>query len=108
VSEPSANRVELTGQLIEISALRHTPAGVPVLSFTIRHRSQQFEAGLPREVNLEAPGIAMGTPANLLAGARPGLQVRVSGFLAAKSLRNQQPVLRVNTIEFLEGTKDGL
>ncbi len=108
MSEPSANRVELTGQLIEISALRHTPAGVPVLGFTIRHCSRQVEAGLPREVDLEASGVALGIPANLLAGARPGMQVRVSGFLAAKSLRSRQPVLHVNAIEFLEGTKDGL
>lgn len=98
----------LTGQLIEIAALRHTPAGVPVLNFRIRHRSQQSEAGLPRDVEIEIQAVALGTTANLLVGTQAGTQVSLTGFLAAKSLRSAQPVLHVNEIEFLEGTKNGI
>jgi len=33
--------------------------------------------------------------------------MRVSGFLAAKSLRSRIPVFHLNKIEFLEGMKNG-
>jgi primosomal replication protein N len=33
----------------------------------------------------------------------PGTALRVSGFLAAKSLRSRSPVVHLNKIEFLEG-----
>lgn len=84
-----------------------TPAGVPVLGFRIRHRSRQVEAGLPRDVEVEIQAKAMGQVASLLADAKLGFYVRVTGFLAQKSARSRQPVFHVNTIEFVEGMKNG-
>ena len=97
------NRLELTGQVIELEALRHTPAGVPVLNFKLEHRSRQEEAGHPREVELDLAAKAVGDLARLLAGVKLGGRIRVAGFLAAKSAKYRQPVLHVTAIEFLEG-----
>lgn len=102
-SGTDTNRLELTGQVMELEVLRHTPAGLPVLNFTLEHRSRQDEAGLSRDVELEIAAKALGDQARLLAGTKLGGRIRVAGFMAAKSARNRQPVLHVTAIEFLEG-----
>ncbi|MBI5922045.1 MAG: primosomal replication protein N [Betaproteobacteria bacterium] len=98
----------LTGKLLELAALRYTPAGIPALNFRIVHHSQQVEAGSPRLVECEMPALALGQTALLLAGAKPGDALRLTGFLAAKSLKSRTPVLHVNEIEFLEGIDHGI
>lgn len=108
MSPGATNDVVLSGCLVEISSLRYTPAGLPVLNFRVRHESRQTEAGMPRDVKLEAQAVALGAPANLLTGSKLGTQVRLAGFLAAKGLRRTQPVLHVTEIEFLEGSLDGI
>ncbi|MBI2306156.1 MAG: primosomal replication protein N [Rhodocyclales bacterium] len=97
------NRIELTGHLIERLALRYTPAGVPVTECRIRHESEQVEAGSPRRVECEVPAIGLGDPAKWLQAATTGSEVRVTGFLAAKSRNSKQLVLHIEHIEFLEG-----
>ena len=97
------NRTLLAGSLIELDSLRYTPAGIPALNFRIAHQSMQQEAGVQRTVECEMLCVALGPTANLLAGAKPGDKVKLSGFLAAKSLKSRTPVLHVDTIEFLEG-----
>ncbi len=81
--------------------MRYTPAGIPVIEFRLVHASEQEEAGAKRKVECEMPCIALGTPAQLLDGAKPGDGLRIGGFLAAKSLKNRSAVLHVNKIEFL-------
>jgi len=102
------NQLTITGNLIELAHLRHTPAGVPVLNFRIAHASEQIEAGLPRKVECELQAVALGQTALLLRGAKPGDGVKLSGFLAAKSTQSMQPVLHVERIEFLEGMNHGV
>ena len=84
-----------------------TPAGVPVIECLLAHRSRQLEAGIEREVSCELRAVVMGEQARLLAAAKPGAQVKVAGFMAARSLKSRSPVLHVNTVEFLEGTNHG-
>lgn len=93
---------------MELDALRHTPAGVPVIEFLLQHESEQLEAGQMRRVECEMACVALGDPARVMSGARPGGQLRVGGFLAAKSLKRRSPVLHVDTIEFLEGANHGV
>ncbi len=88
--------------------MRYTPGGVPVMAGRIEHRSRQTEAGVPRNVELELQVVAVGEKAKLLAVARLGSAARISGFLAAKSLRSRAPVLHIDTIEFLEGMNHGI
>ncbi|OIR00888.1 primosomal replication protein n [mine drainage metagenome] len=98
----------LAGSLLELAALRFTPAGIPALNFQIAHASTQSEAGAERQVSCEMACVALGPVAQLLSGARPGDGLRLTGFLSAKSLKSRTPVLHVNAIEFLEGMDHGI
>ena len=53
-----ANRVEISGVITGLQALRHTPAGVPVIEFRLRHESERAEAGMKRRVQAELDAIA--------------------------------------------------
>ncbi|WP_068635350.1 primosomal replication protein N [Thauera butanivorans] len=101
--DPGLNELRLDARLAELLPLRRTPAGVPVASCVLAHESKQIEAGLARDVSVEMQAVAVGDLAGVLAAAKPGAAVRISGFLAARSLRSRSPVLHLNTIEFLEG-----
>ena len=98
----------LEGSLLELAALRYTPAGIPALNFRIAHASAQTEAGVNRQVECEMACVALGQMAQLLVGAKPGDALRLSGFLSAKSLKSRTLVLHVNAIEFLEGMNHGI
>ncbi|WP_366984021.1 primosomal replication protein N [Accumulibacter sp.] len=97
----------MTGTLIERKALRFTPAGVPVSECLIGHQSEQLEAGSRRRVECEVQAIALGSVAQWLQAAAPGAELRLTGFLAARSRHSKQPRLHVTTIEFVEGNRDG-
>lgn len=88
--------------------MRRTPAGVPVIEFSLGHVSEQEEAGSPRRVELEMACVALGSPAGLLEAARLGDALNITGFLAAKSLKSRSPVLHVKEIEFQEGNENGI
>lgn len=107
IAEANLNRVELSGMLIERKALRFTPAGVPVMECVIGHQSEQIEAGSPRRVECEIPAIALGDMARWIQEAAPGMPIRLTGFLAARSKNSKQPRLHVTTIEFVEGNQNG-
>jgi len=93
----------LSGNLIELDALRHTPAGVPVVNFRLSHSSDQIEAGHTRTVQCEVAGLAFEREARLMAAAKLGMQVKVTGFLAGRSRESKQLVLHATNIEFVEG-----
>ncbi|MFT3759749.1 primosomal replication protein N [Thauera sp.] len=101
--DPGLNELRLDARVAELLPLRRTPAGVPVASCVLAHESKQTEAGLARDVSVEMQAVAVGDLAGVLAAAKPGAAVRISGFLAARSLRSRSPVLHLNTIEYLEG-----
>jgi len=95
------NQLVLTGSLIEIDALKYTPGGVAVLHFQLAHKSQQVEASAMRDVKFEIPGIAVEKDARLLATAKLGMNVIVSGFMDKKSRLSKAMVLHVTHIEFV-------
>ena len=97
------NRLELSGRLLELGQLRHTPAGVSALEFKLAHESEQQEAGVTRKVEAEVAAIAFEAQARLVAGRPLGSQVKVEGFLSAKSKRAKRLMLHVTNIEFVEG-----
>ncbi len=82
--------------------MRYSPAGVPILEFQIAHESEQHEAGGQRRVNCEIPCVALAATALLLRDVAPGSELRVSGFLASRSLKRKTPVLHVTCVEFVE------
>ncbi len=98
-----ANRVTVAGQLIELDALRYTPARVAMLKFRLQHDSVQMEAGGERKVSCEIAAVAFEREAKLLAAAKLGSNVTVTGFLAAKSRSSRTLMLHATEIEFAEG-----
>jgi primosomal replication protein N len=72
------------------------------VEFKLRHESQQPEAGNPRKVEAEIGGIAFAAQARLLAAAKLNTELKLHGFLAAKSKRSKKLVLHVTDIEFIE------
>ena len=91
------NAVSLTGRLAEAEPLRHTPAGLPLLSFRLAHKSLQLEAGYRRQVECEVTCIAIGDAATGLLRARPGAEVKVTGFLNRKNRMSAQLVLHATS-----------
>ena len=83
--------------------MRYTPAGVPAVEFSLRHESERDEAGAKRRINAEIAGIAFEAQARLLAKANLSTEIKLQGFLAAKSKRSNKLVLHVTHIEFIEG-----
>ena len=100
--EPT-NRVEISGVITELKALRHTPAGIPVVEFRLRHASERAEAGARRKVEAEIEALAFEAQARLVAGAALGRALTAQGFLCAKSRTSKKPVLHATNIEFNEG-----
>lgn len=73
----------------------------------LEHESEVIEAGLPRKAHCEIPLLALGAGAGLLEGAPCEADVRITGFLAARSRNSKTLVLHVQTLEFLEGNHHG-
>jgi primosomal replication protein N len=103
VHADTANELRLAARIAEVSSMRRTPAGIPVVSCVLAHESRQIEAGIEREVKLELPAMAIGELAQTLFVAAPGTEVLVTGFMAAKSARSRTPILHLNIIEFMKG-----
>jgi primosomal replication protein N len=95
-----ANRIVLGGRLVELDTLRHTPAGVPIIKFRLQHDSVQIEAGRERKVSCEIAAVAVDREAKLLAAAKLGSNLTVTGFLAAKSQTSRMPVLHAKEIQY--------
>jgi primosomal replication protein N len=92
------NRFVISGQVVAKSELRHTPAGVERMEITIRHASEQTEAGMKRQVQCEIIALAFGETAKAVTELPIGQSVRADGFIAQRSLRSTQLVMHINNI----------
>lgn len=97
----SRNTVRLSATLAAVDTLRHTPAGLPVVNFTLGHASEQTEAGQQRQVEFDMPAKATGELAARIAQARQGSQIEVQGFLNRKHRMSRQVVLHVTNMEMI-------
>jgi primosomal replication protein N len=93
----------VTGKIVELSALRYTPAGIPVVEFKLDHESEQDEAGAKRKVTAQISAVAFEAQARLVSQRNMGSEVRLEGFLSARTKRSKKLVLHVTNIEFSEG-----
>jgi primosomal replication protein N len=93
------NRVELCGDVIEREALRHTPAGIPILALRVQHESTQIEGGLHRQVKFEIDAMAVGETAQRMDAVRLGQRVRMHGFIATRSRLSTRIVLHIDRFE---------
>jgi primosomal replication protein N len=93
------NNLTLQAEVVQIEPLRYTPAGLPLLSVVLRHVSEQVEAGMKRKVECVVNAVAIGDLA--LTKLALGTQIRVTGFLAKRSLKSTQLVMHINQIAVL-------
>lgn len=89
------NAVTLCGELTTIEPLRRTPAGIPLISFRLLHKSHQVEAGYKRQVDCEIAGVAVGDSAMALSRMQQGRRVSLEGFLNRKNRMSTQLILHV-------------
>jgi primosomal replication protein N len=81
---PGANRLTLDATIAHRDDLRYTPAGLPALTLTLHHASEQPEAGGRRKVDCEIAAVAFGDTAQRLARLPQGAAIRCEGFLARR------------------------
>ena len=79
------NQLKLHAHIVQLNALRYTPAGVPVLELVLKHQSTLEEAGVSRAVQFEIKAMIIGNQAETLALAARDLETCFEwhGFLAA-------------------------
>jgi primosomal replication protein N len=99
----AANRLVLDGTLTARDALRHTPAGIALVSFVLAHESTQAEAGEARQVHLEVNCVAVEEIARVVSASPLGARVQAAGFLAPRARSSRTPVLHVTELEFKQG-----
>jgi primosomal replication protein N len=76
------NRLVLSATLVERSALRYTPAGLPALDLSLKHESEVSEDGQPRKVSMEMRAVAIGAVTQPLLALELGAAGLYAGFLA--------------------------
>jgi primosomal replication protein N len=76
------NRVTLTASIVEVKALRFTPAGLPALDLRLEHESTVEEAGHARVVKASVKAVAVGAVAERLVKVAIGEVQQFAGFLA--------------------------
>jgi primosomal replication protein N len=97
----SSNRLVIEGEVIALDQLRYTPAGIPLLTITFRHTSIQDEAGMKRQAECEIQAVAMAELAKQAQSLSIGENIKVAGFLAKKSLKNDRLMLHINELKVI-------
>jgi primosomal replication protein N len=92
------NRLVLSATLVERSALRYTPAGLPVLDFGLEHESELSEDGRPRKVKLALRAVGIGGITGALAALGLGSGATFGGFVAG-SRNGKGLVFHVTSVE---------
>jgi primosomal replication protein N len=90
------NQFVLDGEIVALDTLRHTPAGIPSFSLTLKHESKQEEAGSEADTRFEMNAVAFGEIANEMARSlKTGQQISVKGFMNRKNRFSEYPVLHI-------------
>ncbi|BBL34753.1 primosomal replication protein n [Nitrosomonas stercoris] len=95
------NQVTISGKIIDRGAVRHTPAGIMVIEFKLRHTSDQEEASMLRSIEFELSVIAMAEMAQKIAQIASETYVELSGFMTKKNRSNNQLILHVLDVKFI-------
>ena len=77
------------------SALRYTPAGIPVAELSLRHDGAVSEAGIERQLGFEFPAVAVGPVAVALDREPLGKALDIAGFIAPKSRRSSRLIVHI-------------
>jgi primosomal replication protein N len=93
------NQLRLSAAIAERDILRYTPAGIPIVSATLLHTSDQVEADMPRRIDLEIVAIAAGEISGRFSRAELGRTLQFTGFLARKRRNSKSLVFHITDFE---------
>lgn len=93
------NQLVFTGAVAEISALRYTPAGMPVIEIELDHQSEVEEAGLNRLLSFTMSAVALGDLALQLAETPLGAVLQIQGFIAPLRKNSVRTVLHIQKVQ---------
>ena len=94
----TANHLVLSACILELDALRFTPAGLPALNIKLEHESTVQEMGQTRQVRAAVKAVAFGAIAERLIKQAIGSSWRFTGFVAS-SRNSKQLVLHVQDFQ---------
>ena len=89
------NQFQFVATISERDVLRYTPAGVPIVSATLSHSSQQVEAGVERLVEFEMMALAAGEISGRFSRAELGALHQFTGFVAKKNRSSKALVFHI-------------
>jgi primosomal replication protein N len=95
------NHLQLEATVVERESVRYTPAGVPIVSCTLHHRSDVVEAGVPRQVEMTLQALAAGELAGTLERCELGSNARFAGFLALRNRNARTLVFHITEIQHI-------
>jgi primosomal replication protein N len=95
------NQLQVAACIAEREAMRYTPAGIPIVAAKLQHSSEQIEAGIPRQVDLEIAAIAAGEISGKVNQAELGEMFLFTGFLARKNRNSKSLVFHITGFEAL-------
>jgi len=93
------NQLRLIASIAEREVVRYTPAGIPIVSAKLLHRSEQIEANITRLIEFEIAALAAGEISGKFNQAELGVAYLFSGFLARKSRNSKSLVFHVTAFE---------
>ena len=93
------NQLQLIATLSAREVLRYTPAGLPIVTGTLLHQSQQIEANIPRLIEFEIAVIAAGEISGKFSQAELGNMFQFTGFLARKSRNSKSIVFHITNFD---------
>ena len=93
------NQLSFNGTIAEISELRYTPVGIPVVELQLDHSSEVEEAGVNRQLDFTMPAVALGDIALQLANTPLGARVQIQGFIAPLRRSSVRMVLHIQHVQ---------
>lgn len=96
------NQLKVVASLLEKSALRYSPAGIPIASATLIHSSQQIQATSKRQVEFEITALAAGEISKRFLEIELGVLVEFTGFLARKNRNSKTLVFHITEFEKID------
>ena len=98
------NEIVFAGTVVKCDVLRHTPAGIPSVKFSLSQESKQAiklnNTTVQIPVNVELEIIALDQLAQQMVEIQPGAQVTVKGFLNRKHQKSSVNILHATQIKF--------
>ena len=92
------NKLQIDGEIIFEDQIRHTPSGLIVQRFKIKHKSLHKEANLDKQVGIEMEAIFINKQIRKeIQVGKKGLFV---GFMDKKSFKSTQLIFHVTEIKF--------